>query len=47
MKAGADDRGLEAGDGGLAGRIYYTLLTLAALAFVGWLAYWNLWLINA
>jgi hypothetical protein len=27
----------------LPGRIHYTLVTLAALALVGWLAYWNLW----
>jgi CubicO group peptidase (beta-lactamase class C family) len=32
---------------GLAGRIHYTLVTLAALLFVGWLAYWNLWLITS
>ena len=32
--------------GSLAGRIHYTLVTLAALLFIGWLAYWNLWLIN-
>jgi CubicO group peptidase (beta-lactamase class C family) len=27
----------------LPGRIHYTLVTLAALTFVTWLAYWNLW----
>ena len=27
---------------GLAGRVHYTLVTLAALAFVWWLNYWNL-----
>jgi CubicO group peptidase (beta-lactamase class C family) len=26
----------------ISGRIHYTLLTLAALAFLGWLQYWNL-----
>jgi CubicO group peptidase (beta-lactamase class C family) len=28
----------------LPGRVYYTLLTLAGLAFTWWLAYWNLWI---
>lgn len=27
---------------GAAGRVYYTLLTLATLTFVWWLSYWNL-----
>jgi hypothetical protein len=27
----------------LPGRIHYTLVALAALTFVAWLAYWNLW----
>ncbi len=26
----------------LPGRLHYTLVTLGALAFVGWLTYWNL-----
>lgn len=28
----------------LPGRLHYTLVTLAALVFVWWLAYWNMWI---